>query len=100
MSRVNAHQVGIRELKEQASAVIRRVAAGETIKVTDRGRAVARIVPFRSDDDWREQMIAEGRIIPAKGNLIQFLKQNPPPLLQPGQRSLFEALMELRADER
>lgn len=36
--------VGIRELKDSASAIINRVEDGETITVTKRGRAVARIV--------------------------------------------------------
>jgi prevent-host-death family protein len=54
--------VGIRELKENASALIRRVAAGETIRVTDRGRPVARIVPLREDEGWWDQMIEERRL--------------------------------------
>src|SRR5207244_1156571 len=33
--------VGIRELRQRASELLRRVAAGETIEVTDRGRPVA-----------------------------------------------------------
>jgi prevent-host-death family protein len=93
-------QVGIRELKDNASAVIRRVAAGETIKITDRGRAVARIVPLRDDDAWWDRMADEGRLIPAKRDLLQVLRENPPSPLMPGERSPFDALMELRADER
>ena len=31
----------MRELRRQASAILRRVAAGETVEVTDRGRPVA-----------------------------------------------------------
>ena len=34
-------RVGVRELRRQASAILRRVAAGETVEVTDRGRPVA-----------------------------------------------------------
>ena len=37
--------VGIRELKNQTSELIRRVEAGEAIAVTNHGRVVARIVP-------------------------------------------------------
>jgi prevent-host-death family protein len=37
---------GIRELKEQLSANIRRVKAGETIVITDRGKPVGRLVPY------------------------------------------------------
>lgn len=37
-------RVGVRELRQQASAILRRVAAGETFEVTDRGRPVALLV--------------------------------------------------------
>ena len=40
--------VGIRALQQHASAVVARVARGETVEVTDRGRPVARLVPFGS----------------------------------------------------
>lgn len=93
-------KVGIRELKEHASALIRQVAAGQTITVTDRGRPVARIVPLHDSEGWWDQMIEEGRIIPARRDLIQVLEENPPAPLMPGERSPFDVLMELRADER
>jgi prevent-host-death family protein len=32
------NRIGIRELRRRASAILRRVAAGETAEVTDRGR--------------------------------------------------------------
>ncbi len=38
--------VGIRELRQRASEYLRRVAAGETIEVTDRGRPVALLTPI------------------------------------------------------
>lgn len=34
-------RIGVRELRRQASEILRRVAAGETVEVTDRGRPVA-----------------------------------------------------------
>lgn len=37
--------VGVRELRQHASDLLRRVAAGESIVVTDRGRPVARLSP-------------------------------------------------------
>ncbi len=88
------NRVGIRELRQQASAVIRRVVAGETVEVTDRGRPVARIVPLRAAgvlDQW----IAEGRATPATGDLLD---EDPlPPTDGP---TLSELLAEQRADER
>lgn len=38
--------VGIRDLKQNASAVVARAAAGEIITVTDRGRPVAQLTPL------------------------------------------------------
>ncbi|HEX2710734.1 MAG TPA: type II toxin-antitoxin system prevent-host-death family antitoxin [Candidatus Acidoferrales bacterium] len=38
--------VGVRELRQRASELLRRVEAGETIEVTDRGRPVARLAPL------------------------------------------------------
>jgi prevent-host-death family protein len=88
------NRVGIRELKQNASAVIRRAAAGETIEVTDRGRPVARIVPLRASSVL-DQMIAEGRATRGKGDLLR-LKPHPP---IPG-KSLSQILAEMRDDER
>jgi prevent-host-death family protein len=88
-------QIGIRDLKQNASAVVRRVASGETIEITDRGHPVARIVPLRHASA-AEQLIAEGRMTPASGN-----RSNLPPLPPvPGRPLLSEALADLRADER
>jgi prevent-host-death family protein len=40
--------VGVRELRQRASELVRRVEAGETIEVTDRGRPVAILAPLPS----------------------------------------------------
>lgn len=40
------HMVGIRELKQNASAVVADAAAGETVVISDRGRPVARMTPL------------------------------------------------------
>jgi prevent-host-death family protein len=53
-------RIGVRELRQHASRYLARVVGGETIEVTDRGRAVARLVPVRSDP-WAD-MVAAGRI--------------------------------------
>jgi prevent-host-death family protein len=87
-------RVGIRELKQNASGVIRRVVAGEAVEVTDRGRPVARIVPIEPADPY-ERMIADGEITAGTGAWADV--EPLPPL--PG-RSLSEALADLRADER
>lgn len=42
--------VGVRELKQHLSEYLRRVGAGETVQVTDRGVPVALLVPVSSGD--------------------------------------------------
>lgn len=55
--------VGVRELKSQLSQCLRRVQAGERLTVTDRGRAVAELVPVVSPAslDWAHAMVASGK---------------------------------------
>jgi prevent-host-death family protein len=45
---VGSVEVGIRELKQQLSALLDRAEAGEEVIVTDRGRPKVRIVPVAS----------------------------------------------------
>ena len=58
-------EVGIRELKAKLSEHVQRVAGGEAIIVTDRGRPVARLVPYDTASAI-EQGIADGWIEPAR----------------------------------
>jgi prevent-host-death family protein len=95
-----SQSVGIRQLKEQASSLVRRVASGETISITDRGRPVAQIIPLHESKSFWDQMIESGRLVPARHDLVQILEDNPPLPLMPGERSPYDALMEMRADER
>ncbi len=44
--------VGLRELRQDASELIRRVEAGEEITITVSGRASARLIPIRPQT-WR-----------------------------------------------
>ena len=53
-------RIGVRELRQNASKYLARVALGETIEVTDRGRAVARLIP-PATDRWTA-MVESGRI--------------------------------------
>jgi prevent-host-death family protein len=88
-------RIGIRELRQNASAYIERVEAGETIEVTNRGRVVARLVPPVLSGI--ERLEREGKITKAKGNFLDM----PPPLpLRPGETPPSEILAQLRKDER
>jgi len=88
-------RVGIRELRQNASALIRRVIGGEDIEVTDRGRPVARIVPLRKGSVLN-QMIVDGRATLARGDLLD-LRPLPPVR---GKPRLSDVLARMRADER
>lgn len=56
--------IGIRELKQNASAVVARVAAGETVVVTDRRRPVAQLSSLPQSP--LDQMRAAGSVRPAR----------------------------------
>jgi prevent-host-death family protein len=61
-------RVGVRELRRQASAILRRVAAGETVEITDRGRLVA--VILRSMPHGLARLEREGLLRRGEGNLL------------------------------
>jgi prevent-host-death family protein len=88
--------VGVRELRQRASELLRRVEGGETIEVTDRGRRVAILSP-PPDGNPLDRMRALGEIDPAKGDLDDL----PAPLaLKRGIERPSEVLRRLRQDER
>jgi len=89
--------VGIRELRQHASALIRRVEAGETIEITDRGRPVAILSPRPRTGNRLEQLRAAGDLLPAAADHGSL----PPPLpVPPGLEAPAEVLERLRRDER
>jgi prevent-host-death family protein len=92
-------RMGIRDLKLHASAVIRRVTAGETIEITDYGHPVARLVPLRGGQ--LDQLAAEGRATEPRADLLDLMDELELPLAADSRGPLpSEVLAELRADER
>ena len=88
--------VGVRELRQRASELLRRVAAGETIEVTDRGRPVAVLAPL-PDRGPLEHLRFAGDAAPASGALDDL----PEPLqLAAGQEPPSIVLARLRDSER
>jgi prevent-host-death family protein len=61
-------RIGVRELRRDASAILRRVAAGETVEVTDRGRAVA--ILLRAMPSGLARLEKEGLLRLAEGDLL------------------------------
>lgn len=86
-------KVGIRELREDLSRVVRRVQRGEVVEVTDRGFPIARLVPAGPVGGGLTELIAAGKVRPARarGTL-------PRPLDLPSRMSSEEAIEVLRGD--
>ena len=88
--------IGIRELRQRASEVLRRVEAGETVEVTDRGRPVALLTPVPQADGL-ERLRADGDATPPHAPLDTLAE----PLALPKGTELPSAVLaRLRRDER
>lgn len=83
-------RVGIRELRREASAILRRVAAGESFEVTDRGRPVA--VILQATPRGLASLEREGRLRRGEGDLVDLA----PVLLPPGSQRPSERVSEGR----
>ena len=88
--------VGIRELRQRASDILRRVEAGETFEVTDRGRPIARLSPI-TDLEGVDQLRATGDIDEPHDAFDKLL---PPLAAVPSVELPSVTLNRLRADER
>jgi prevent-host-death family protein len=63
---IQMRTVGLKILKNKLSEYVRLAAAGETVVITDRNRAVAEIVPIRRhDESFVERGVREGWLSPA-----------------------------------
>ena len=64
-------RVGIRELRQYLTRYIERVKAGETLRVTDRGRAVALLTPLPERATALDRLVAAGRVARARLDLAE-----------------------------
>ena len=88
--------IGVRELRQRASELLRRVERGESIEITDRGRPIALLSPLPEGSPL-ERLRALGDIEPATGDLDDL----PAPLvLVPGTDPPSSVLRRLRQNER
>jgi prevent-host-death family protein len=88
----------ITEVKNQLSAIIDRVKAGETVVVTDRGQPVATIEPVRADADDGARLVRLER-----SGIIRPASKPPPPLqgaLPVSRASAVDALIDERRSGR
>lgn len=88
--------VGVRELRQRASELLRRVGQGETIEITDRGRPVAMLAPLPEGTPL-ERLRAAGEVESATGDLDDL---DEPLVLAAGMETPSAALARLRREER
>jgi prevent-host-death family protein len=70
-------EVGIRALKQNASAVVAQAAAGQTITITDRGRPVARMTAIPASQ--LERLLAAGQARLARHDVNSLPAPEPGP---------------------
>lgn len=94
---LHMRQVGVRDLRINASKVLAAVSQGESVEVTSRGRPVARIVPIGAQAGLA-QLLAEGGATEPEdeGDLLDIPAVTPPAGAPPPSG----VLAEIRADER
>ena len=94
MSHIKSDQpVGVRELRQNLSVYLERLKAGTVFRVTDRGRAVALLIPIPQHSTAVERMIASGRATAPKQDLLAIT-----PLKTRGGRKVSDAVLADRSD--
>ena len=86
-------RVGVRELRQNLSVYLRRIAKGERFDVTDRGRVVALLVPLPEAATPLQRLVAAGLASAPEGDLLEL---GPPP--GKVSRTVSEALLEAREE--
>ncbi len=61
-------RVGVRELRQNASRVLQRVKAGETVEITEHGRPVARLMPIGGDE--YDRLVDAGEVLPGTQDIL------------------------------
>jgi prevent-host-death family protein len=87
--------VGVRELRQNLSVYLRRVKAGQTLDVRERGTRVAVLAPATGRSTVLGRLVEAGRATVARGDLLAL----GPPLGRRPSRRASRALARLR-DER
>lgn len=87
--------VGVRALKQNASAVVAAAVGGDIVTVTDRGRPVAQVIPIPAGP--LESLVLASLARPAKSRLADL---GPPPARRRGQARLSAVVAQMRDDER
>jgi len=91
-----AGQVGVRELRQNLSVYLARIARGETLEVTDRGQPVAILAPLPRPISVLERLERDGRLIRAAGDVLKVMR----PLTGSTSRRASRILQRMRADRK
>ena len=94
MCYMEPREVGVRELRQNLSVYLARIARGETLEVTDRGHAVAILAPLPKRVPVLERLEREGLLIAATGDLLAAMRPRTGRTSQRGSR----LLQQTRAD--
>ena len=94
MCYMETSEVGVRELRQNLSVYLARIARGETLEVTDRGHAVAILAPLPKRVPVLERLEREGLLIRATGDLLAAMRPRTGRTSQRGSR----LLQQTRAD--
>lgn len=93
---MNSHrrQVGIRELRQNATGVLKEVKGGATVEITEYGQPIAHIIPIQKSG-W-EELLSAGLVIAASSQpwtpSSKMISLNP-------RKTSTQMLMELRVGE-
>jgi prevent-host-death family protein len=93
--KVSPKRVGVREMRQNLSVYLRRIARGETLEVTEHGKPVAILAPLPEPIDILDKLEAEGRLTRAKGDLLDL-----PAPTRPAPPDLWKWFEEQRADRK
>lgn len=85
--------VGVRELRQNLSVYLARVATGTVFQVTDRGKPVALLVPLAPHATTSERLVAAGRAAASTRDLLALGRPTAKTRV-----SVSEALREIRED--
>lgn len=89
--------VGVRELRQNLSIYLRKVKAGESLAVTERGREVARLTPSGPKDSAIARLVAERGATMPRGDLLERARESAlPPAGPPYSEEILEEMREER----
>lgn len=87
--------VTVRELRQHLSKYLAQVSRGVTLQVLSRGQPVALLAPLPRNSSILDRLVAEGRAIPARCDLLE-----AGPALECGEvAAVMDALMEQRNED-